>query len=40
MKAAVFDIGGTFVKHGIYEDGVLKDVLLPHLRTRWCGYID
>lgn len=26
MKAAVFDIGGTFVKHGIYEDGVLKDV--------------
>ncbi len=26
MKAAVFDIGGTFVKHGIYEDGILKYV--------------
>lgn len=26
MKAAVFDIGGTFVKHGIYEDGILEDV--------------
>lgn len=26
MKAAVFDIGGTFVKHSVYQDGFLKDM--------------
>lgn len=26
MKSAVFDIGGTFVKYGVYEDGLLKEV--------------
>ena len=26
MRSAVFDIGGTFVKYGVYEDGLLKEV--------------
>lgn len=26
MKSVVFDIGGTFVKYGVYEGGLLKEV--------------